>query len=63
MQGTILAQIQADRDGKKPVVRAVDLANGEERIIHPFEDDDEIQEDPNICGPSLPPDTTAARAI
>lgn len=39
MQGETLAQIQADRDGKKPVVRALDLANGEERILHPFEDD------------------------
>ncbi len=39
MQGETLAQIQADRKGKKPVVRALDLENGEERILHPFEDD------------------------
>ena len=39
MQGDTLAQIQADRDCKKPVVRALDLATGDEQIVHPFEGD------------------------
>jgi xanthine dehydrogenase accessory factor len=38
MQGDTLAQIQNDRDAKKPVVRALDLENGQEELIHPFED-------------------------
>lgn len=39
MQGETLAQIQADRDAKTPVVRALDLETGQERLLRPFEDD------------------------
>lgn len=38
MQSDTLRQIQSDRDGKTPVVRALDLESGEERLIRPFED-------------------------
>lgn len=39
MQSVTLEQIQSDREGKTPVVRALDLESGEEHLIHPFEDD------------------------
>ncbi len=44
MKSDTLGQIQSDRDGKTPVVRALDLESGDEHLIHPFEDD---------CGSSL----------
>lgn len=39
MQSDTLGQIQSDRDGKTPVVRALDLESGDEQLIHPFEED------------------------
>ncbi len=39
MQSDTLGQIQNDREGKTPVVRALDLESGEEHLIRPFEDD------------------------
>lgn len=39
MQGATLAQIQANREAKTPVVRALDLESGEERLLRPFEED------------------------
>lgn len=43
MQSDTLGQIQSDRDRKTPVVRALDLESGEERLIRPF---DEASNDP-----------------
>lgn len=37
MQSDTLGQIQSDRDGKTPVVRALDLESGEEWLIRPFD--------------------------